>query len=192
MTVLKRPPPNDADLDMTDQIYARAIELGFGPSRRQPMSERVVNALYWGLILVAFGWIFSMVVDREVPVQIGPREVVNPDKRVLAGERLLVRSARRRTRTCELTRRWTIIDGDGRRFDFEPERYDGYGAITPPEAPAEVETTGPVIPLDAMPGRGRWISVLAWDCNPLQRALGWSIVTVQTPVEFEIVRRTPS
>jgi len=192
MTVLKRPAPDDAELDMTDQIYARAIELGFGASRRKPISERVVNALYWGLILAACGWIFSMAVDREMPVQIGPREVVNPDKRVVVGERLLVRSSRRRSRTCELTRRWTIIDGDGRRFDYEPERYDAYGAVTPSGGPAEVETTGPIIPLDAMPGRGRWISVLAWDCNPLQRALGWSIVMIQAPVEFEIVRRAPS
>lgn len=191
MTVLKSPPPDGLEIDKTDRIYAKAIELAYGPSRRKPMSERIVNGLYWLLILLAFGWIFSMTVDREVPVQIGPREVMNPGRRVLTGERLLVRSSRTRTRTCELTRRWTIIDGDGRRFDYEPERYDAYGAITPQNAPPEVETTGPIIPLDAMPGRGRWISVLAWDCNPLQRALSWSIVLIQAPVEFEIVRRAP-
>jgi hypothetical protein len=189
MTVLQRPNPEDADLDASDKIYARAIELAYGPSRRKPMSERVVSALHWGMILAAFGWIFSMVVDRDLPVQIGAREVINAGKKVAAGERLLVRSARRRIRSCELTRRWTIIDGEGRRFDYEPERSDAYGPITPPEAAPEVETAGPVIPLDAMPGRGRWISVLAWDCNPLQRALGWSIVLIQPAVEFEIVRR---
>ena len=189
MTIIHRPKPDTSELDMTDQIYARAIELGFGPSRRKPISEKVVSGLYWAFIVFAFGWIFSMTVDREPPIQITSREVVNPDKRVMPGEKLLVKSGRVRTRTCELTRRWTIIDGDGRRFDFEPDRFDAYGPITPPGGAPDIETTGPTIPLDARPGRGRWISVLAWDCNPLQRALGWSIVLIQAPIEFEIVSR---
>ena len=177
------------DEDRTDQIYARAIELAYGPSRRQANTQRVLNFFYYTGVLFAVGWIFSMAIDREIPVRVGAREVQNLGKRVAPGERLLVRSARTRTRSCELTRRWTIIDGDGRRFDFEPERFDAYGPVTPLDGPPEVETTGPTIPLDATPGRGRWVSVLAWDCNPLQRALSWSIVLVQPPVEFEIVAR---
>lgn len=190
MTVLQRPKPDDAELDMTDQIYARAIELGFGPSRRKPISERVVNAIYWLIILAAMGWVFSMAVDRDPPIQITSREVLNVGRRVMPGEKLLVKSGRVRTRSCELTRRWTIIDGDGRRFDYEPDRFDAYGPITPMGGPPDVETTGPTVPLDARPGRGRWISVLAWDCNPLQRALGWSIVLTQPAIEFEIVPRS--
>ena len=153
------------------------------------MSERALTWIYWALILAAIGWLFSMAIDRFYPVSIGVRKVLNADGKVMPGERLLVQSARRRSRLCELTRRWWVVDGDGRRFDYEPERFDAYGPLTPPGEPDEIEKSGPMIPLDAMPGRGRWYSVLAWDCNMLQRALGWSIVYVQPPVEFEIVPR---
>ena len=49
--------------------------------------------------------------------------------------------------------------------------------------------TGPTVPLDAVSGRGRLVTSFAWDCNVLQRALGWSITEVQGPLEFEIVAR---
>ncbi len=42
------------DQDRTDQIYARAIELAYGPSRRANNVERVPNVLYWGAIFAAF------------------------------------------------------------------------------------------------------------------------------------------
>ena len=33
------------------------------------------------------------------------------------------------------------------------------------------------------------MGVVAYDCNPLQRALGWSIVSMLAPLEFEILPR---
>jgi hypothetical protein len=88
---------------------------------------------------------------------------------------------RQREWQCELTRRRWLIDGSGRRLDFEAERFDAGG-----EMGREEEAIGPFIPLNAMPGRGRLLGVLAYECNPLQRALGWSIVSVLPPLAFEI------
>ncbi|MGU3668469.1 hypothetical protein ACLBX9_30170 [Methylobacterium sp. A49B] len=91
---------------------------------------------------------------------------------------------RERKRSCEIARRWWIIDGNGRRIDFDTERFDAYGPLG-----REEEIIGPYIPLDAMPGRGRLYGVVAYDCNVLQRALGWSIVSILPPLEFEILQR---
>lgn len=151
----------------------------------------MLNVLYYSMLALLIDWIFSMVGDREIPVQTSAREIINPDKQVRQGARLLVRSSRRRLRSCELTRRWTIIDGDDRRYDFEQDRFDAYGPVTGIVGQPDVETTEPVVPLDAMPGRGCWISVLAWDCNMLQRAIGWSNVQVIPPLDFEILPRAP-
>ncbi|MCJ2081867.1 hypothetical protein [Methylobacterium sp. J-090] len=46
---------------------------------------------------------------------------------------------------------------------------------------------GPTIPLDTMPGKGVLRGVIAYDCNPLQRALGWSTISMLQPSEFEIM-----
>ncbi|MCJ2079844.1 hypothetical protein [Methylobacterium sp. J-090] len=46
--------------------------------------------------------------------------------------------------------------------------------------------------LDAMPAKGILRSVVAYDCNPLQRALGWSIISMLQPLEFEILPKAPS
>ncbi len=174
------------EVDRTDEIYARAIELAYGPSRRQARLQLVLNALYYSALISLIGWIFSMAIDREPPVRQITREVVNPGKQVRVGDRLLIHGVRLRDRSCEITRRWWIVDGAGRRLDFEPERFDAYGDLG-----REEEVIGPFIPLDAMPGRGRLLGVVAYDCNPLQRALGWSITTILPPLEFEILPRAP-
>ncbi|GJD30061.1 hypothetical protein PMNALOAF_1304 [Methylobacterium adhaesivum] len=75
-----------------------------------------------------------------------------------------------------------VVVGAGRRLDYEPEHFDAYGDLG-----REEETIGPVIPIDAMPGKGVLRGVIAYDCNPLQRALGWSIISVLQPLEFEIL-----
>lgn len=186
MNILKRPTIPDPEIEASSLMFARAIELAHGPSRRRPMSERVAQGIYWGLMLLGFGWIFSMAIDREPPVRQITREVVNFNRQVPVGERLMIQGSRVRTRQCELTRRWWIIDGAGRRIDFEPERFDAYG-----EVGTETEIIGPYVPLDAAPGRGRILGVLAYDCNPLQRALGWSIVVMLPPLDFEILPRQP-
>jgi len=74
------------------------------------------------------------------------------------------------------------VDGAGRRLDYEAEHFDAYGDLG-----REEETIGPVIPVDAMPGKGVLRGVIAYDCNPLQRALGWSIISMLPPLEFEIL-----
>ncbi|SFJ67362.1 hypothetical protein SAMN02799642_05120 [Methylobacterium brachiatum] len=172
------------EVDRTDEIYARAIELAYGPSKRQARLQLVLNGLYYSTLLFVVGWIFSMAIDRDPPVRQVSREVVNPGKLVRPGERLLIRGVRERSRSCEITRRWWLVDGAGRRLDYEAERFDAYGPLG-----REEEVIGPFIPLDAMPGRGRLLGVVAYDCNPLQRALGWSITTILPPLEFEILPR---
>ncbi|WP_148291093.1 hypothetical protein [Methylobacterium sp. B1] len=172
------------ELDRTDAIYARAFELAQGPSRRPPRGQFVLNILYYGLLLTAFAWVSSMTIDRELPVHQISREIVNPNRQVRVGERLAIKGVRDRVRQCELTRRYWLVDGSGRRIDFEPEHFDAYGALG-----RETEIVGPMIPLDATPGRGRVFVALAYDCNALQRALGWSITTVLPPLEFEILPR---
>lgn len=174
-------PTDDIDL------YARALALSAAP-KKTPIHERVLNAIYWGGILVLLAWFLAMAGDRAPPIQWVSREIVNPNGKVRQGERVQVRAVRARTRICELIKRQSLIDGSGRRTDFEAERFDAYGAVTPPGAP-ETDITGPTIPLDAIPGRGRLVTAFAWDCNVLQRALGWSITEVQGPLEFEIVPR---
>lgn len=175
-----KPTPSDVDL------YARALALSHAP-RQSRAHLRVLDFLYWAGIMFAFGWVFSMVIDRDPPVKQITREVVNPGKHVRVGERLLIHGVRERTRSCEIARRWWIIDGAGRRLDFETERFDAYGPLG-----REEEVIGPYIPLDAMPGRGRLMGVVAYDCNPLQRALGWSIVSILASLEFEILPRAPA
>lgn len=69
----------------------------------------------------------------------------------------------------------------------EAGRFDAYGDLG-----REEETIGPVIPLDARPGKGTLRGVVACDCNPLQRAMGWSIISMLPPLEFEILpKATP-
>jgi hypothetical protein len=62
-----------------------------------------------------------------------------------------------RLRQCKLVKRQSLIDGSGRRTDFEAERFDAYGPVTKTGEP-EIDITGPIIPLDAVPGRagGAW------------------------------------
>ncbi len=128
------------EVDRTDEIYARAIELAYGPSRRQARLQLVLNALYYTSLVALVGWIFSMAIDREPPVRQITREVVNTGKQVHVGDRLLIRGVRVRDRSCEITRRWWIVDGAGRRLDFEPERFDAYGPLG-----REEEVIGPFI-----------------------------------------------
>ena len=172
------------DADRTDEIYARGVEVALAIARRRGRVQTVLNGIYYTALMLTLGWIFSMVIDREPPVRQLLREVANPGRQVAAGERLLIHTVRIRDRSCEITRRWWIVDGAGRRLDFEPERFDAYGPIG-----REEETIGPAIPLDAMPGRGRLLGVIAYDCNPLQRALGWSIIAMLPPLDFEILPR---
>lgn len=180
------PPPG---FGTPEQIYARALDLGYGPSRRVQSLQRVGQFAYWAAVILAIGWMFAMALDRDFPITMTKREVLNTDKKVMLGDRLRVRVSRMRSRSCPLVRRWTVIDGEGRRFDYEPEVFEAYGAVTPKGSPPDIEIIGPVIPLDARPGRGRWVSVLSWECNMLQRAISWPIVMIQPPVEFEIVAR---
>ncbi|GJD77018.1 hypothetical protein [Methylobacterium gregans] len=98
-----KPKPEDIDL------YARALALSHAP-RQIPLYERLLNYLYWAVILAAMTWVAGMVIDREPPVRVIAREVANPGRQVRIGERLLIRSARERTRQCELTRRWWLVD----------------------------------------------------------------------------------
>jgi hypothetical protein len=65
-----KPSPSDVDL------YARALSLSHG-SRKTPMHMHVANLLYWGMIAIAFGWVFSMTIDREIPVRQISREIVS-------------------------------------------------------------------------------------------------------------------
>ena len=41
--------------------------------------------------------------------------------------------------------------------------------------------------LDAMPAKDILRGVVAYDCKPLQRALGWSIISMLQPLKFEIL-----
>ena len=50
------------EVDRTDEIYARAIELAYGPSRRQARLQLVLNALYYTSLVALVGWIFSMAI----------------------------------------------------------------------------------------------------------------------------------
>ncbi|MBX9933250.1 MAG: hypothetical protein K2Y56_17235 [Methylobacterium sp.] len=179
-------PPQLVPLDDVD-LYARALALSAGP-KKAPVHERVLNVIYWGGVLILVAWFLAMASDRSPPIRWVSREIVNPDGKVRQGERVQVKAVRVRTRICELVKRQSLIDGSGRRTDYEAERFDAYGAITGPTSP-ETDITGPTVPLDAVPGRGRLVTAFAWDCNVLQRALGWSITEVQGPLEFEIVAR---
>lgn len=181
--------PEPPGLEPTDDVhlYAKALELSqLVDARKAPIHERVLNLVYWIAMLAVLGWLAALAFDRDPPVRWVKREIINPDGRIAQGETIQLRATRTRHRLCELTKRQTLIDGAGRRFDYEPEHFDAYGPIT--TAP-ETDITGPAIPLDAAPGRGRLMTTFAWDCNVLQRALGWSIVSVVGPVEFEIVPR---
>ena len=179
-------PPQLVPTDDVD-LYARALALSVAP-RKTPIHQRILNGIYWGAILVLIGWFLAMAADRKPPIEWVSRIIVNPGGRVAQGERIQLRATRYRTRLCELVKRKSLIDGSGRRTDFEPERFGAYGPLTSPGQP-ETDITGPTIPLDAVPGQGRLVTAFAWDCNVLQRALGWSITEVTAPLEFEIVPR---
>ena len=137
-----KPTPSDVDL------YARALALSHAP-RQTRAHLRVLDFLYWAGIMLAFGWVFSMAIDRDPPVKQVAREVVNPGKRVHVGERLLIHGIRERLRSCEIARRWVDHRWRRRRLDFETERFDAYGPLG-----REEEVIGPYVPLDAMPAGG--------------------------------------
>lgn len=179
-------PPQLVPVDDVD-LYARALALSAAP-RKTPVHERLLNTLYWLAILLLVAWFMAMASDRKAPIEWLSRAIVNPGGKVAQGERIQLKATRMRTRQCELVKRQSLIDGSGRRTDYEAERFDAYGPITPAGQP-ETDITGPTVPLDAIPGRGRLVTSFAWDCNVLQRALGWSITEVQGPIEFEIVPR---
>lgn len=167
-------------------LYAQALMLSTQP-RAIPVRQRLMNVLYWTAVLAAFAWVVSMAADRDPPVDFNSREIANEGLKVAPGQQILVRAERTRDRTCPLIKRQGVIDGKGRREDYEPEVFDAYGPVTPSDKP-EIDITGPTLRLDAYPGRGRLITTLAWHCNALQRALNWPIVVVQV-LEFEIVPR---
>ncbi|MCZ2932296.1 hypothetical protein NYY71_19260, partial [Acinetobacter baumannii] len=50
------------EVDRTDEIYARAIELAYGPSQRQARLQLVLNGLYYSTLLFVVGWIFAMAI----------------------------------------------------------------------------------------------------------------------------------
>lgn len=180
--ILRRPQPNPPGLEPHDLLYARAMQIAVAPARRTALAMRLLNLVYVVSMMTGAGWLFAMAIDRSPPIELGERLVITP--RVRPGEQLLVRVTRTRLRQCEFTRTWSIVDGSGRRTDFE-RRFEAYGELHVPDT----DSQGPIVPRDAIPGRGRFVSVLSWDCNPLQRALGWSIVLVLPPLEFEIAPR---
>lgn len=187
MTMMKRPvPPQIEHVPDNLDLYADALRITLQQPRRPPISQMLANALYWLTLGGIMLWVFVMAIDREPPVVFVKREVVNEGKQVAQGEQIRVQSTRVRRRQCELTRRWAVIDGVGRRIDYEPEHFDAYGEIG--DEP-DTDITGPVVTLDAAPGRGRLITSFGWDCNILQRALNWSIDAVPKAVEFEILPR---
>ena len=161
---------------------ARALRILAGPTMRMALVMRVANLVYYAVIVAGLGWMASMALDNTIPVKVLSRTLLTPS--VHAGDKLMIRSRRIRIRQCELTRRFSIVDGIGRRYDFEPEKFDAYGPVS---SEPEEDTTLVSIPPEAVPGRGRYVAITAWDCNPLQRALGWSITVVQPAVEFEIL-----
>ena len=180
MTMLHNPMSPELPTEQTHRSV-RALER----ASRSANLMRAMNLLYWIAILSTLGYVFSLAIDRAPPIVDAHREIVNPGQQVRQGERLLIKGRRTRVRECEVTRRWSIIDGIGRRHNFEPEHFDAYDRLGLNE-----DIDGPVIPLDAAPGRGRFLSVNAYDCNPLQRATGWSIVVVPPALEFEILPRS--
>lgn len=187
MTMLKRPvPPQISRVPEDLDLYADALRITLGQPRRVPIGGQVANALYWFVLGAIALWMVSMAIDREPPVTFVNREIINAEKKVVQGQQIQVRSTRVRKRQCELVRRWSVIDGVGRRIDYEPEHFDAYGEIG--DEP-DMDVTGPVVTLDAAPGRGRLITAFAWDCNILQRALNWSIDVVPKALEFEILPR---
>ena len=58
-----------------------------------------------------------------------------------------------------------------------------------PMAISAARKTSLARPFPMMPWRGRACSAASWpqDCNPLQRALGWFIISMLPPLEFEIL-----
>lgn len=174
-------------LSVTDAAFsARALRILAGPSRRVGLLMRLASVTYYAVILLALGWLVGMATDNALPVKIVSRSLLTPT--VPAGDDIEIRSRRVRLRQCELTRRFVIVDVTGRRYDFEPERWDAFGPVS---ANPEEDITRVPVPREARPGRARYTAILAWDCNPLQRALGWSITLVQPAIEFEILARPP-
>lgn len=103
------------ETDRTDEVYSHAFAAAPSPTRRQARVQHALNIVYYGIIGIAIAWIFSLAIDRAPPVKTGQRKVMNPEKKVVQGTRLLVRSSRNRLQSCELTRRWAVIGGGGRR-----------------------------------------------------------------------------
>lgn len=189
MTLMKRPvPPQISELPGNEDLFADALRITLHQPRKTPIQSQLANAIYWAVLGGIGLWVFSMAIDREVPITFVRREIINPEKQVEQGQQILVKSSRVRRRQCELTRRWAVIDGVGRRIDYEPEHFDAYGEVA--DEP-DVDITGPVVTLDAAPGRGRLITSFGWDCNILQRALNWSVDVVPKALEFEILPRKP-
>ena len=189
MSVIHRPRLPDEDLELPEnmQLYADALKITLGGVPKRSLWQQGANVGYWLTLSLIALYFFSMAIDRELPVTQMRRGIINPQVEV--GTRVLNKSTRVRHRVCELTRRSSIVDGIGRRIDFEPEHFDGYA---PASTEPYTDITGPVVPLDAAPGHGRLLTVLAWDCNILQRALGWSIVLAEPPLDFEILPRKGS
>lgn len=179
MTIMKRPLP---DLRDDADFYARALATVNKPVGWTAAAMRVLNAVYYLAMLVALGWLASMAMDRTPPVRVVSREVVSPVVR--PGGELLVRTKRIRDRQCELVRRYVVYDATGKRHEYWPEPADAFGHLGPDD-----DVTAIPVPFDAAPGRARSVAIFAWDCNPLQRALGWSITWVAPTLEFEIARR---
>ncbi|MFC7663680.1 hypothetical protein ACFQWF_14600 [Methylorubrum suomiense] len=79
MTIIHKPDPPEAAIDINDKIYAQAIQLAYGPSRRRSVGDRFANLLYWAALLGIGGWFFAMAIDRTPPVKQIVREVVNEE-----------------------------------------------------------------------------------------------------------------
>lgn len=118
------------EIDADAEFVAKAVSILSGPHRPTTIIMRAANPVYYGLVLALLGWIVAMALDTQPPVKVLYRTILTPEVR--AGDKLQVRTRRIRQRQCELSRRFVIVDGIGRRFDFEPEKFDAYGPIGPP------------------------------------------------------------
>lgn len=119
-----------------------------------------------------YNWLAVLALSYTLICGLSYGEVVSYDKierltpEVRQGDYFKVKYTFRRLRTCELLRVRIIIDGASTHHEISREYFPGYGNVTDPDRPEEMEVKIP-ISADLTPGPARYRAILSHEC-PIQ------------------------
>lgn len=168
--------------------HLKAPIRSFHRAYRFHLVKALGNLVFYGLALGFLGWIFSQVIDRDVPM-ITHMKLVNPPARegglpaVKAGADLLMGIQVDRHRSCEADITFYVYDGQSKETRVVLPHVDAKGFIGLDKPFIRPLT----IPFDAAPGESRIRVVRAYQCPGNFVHEHYPVIDVTPDFAFEIL-----